>query len=99
MTATTAGSMQSQINYTRSNEKEADRFGIVTLAKSGFDVRAMPQFFGRLADQYRYASTPPAMLLTHPLPQERITDSRARAQQYPPLKLDHLLTIIWPKLG
>ncbi|GLO60206.1 putative beta-barrel assembly-enhancing protease [Vibrio sp. MACH09] len=87
MTATTAGSMQSQINYTRSNEKEADRFGIVTLAKSGFDVRAMPQFFGRLADQYRYASTPPAMLLTHPLPQERITDSRARAQQYPPLKL------------
>lgn len=87
ITATTAGTMQSQINYTRSNEKEADRFGIVTLAKSGFDVYAMPRFFGRLADQYRYASTPPAMLLTHPLPQDRITDSRARAQNYSPLKL------------
>lgn len=87
MTAATAGSMQSQINYTRSNEKEADRFGIVTLAKSGFDVYAMPAFFGRLADEYRYASTPPAMLLTHPLPQDRITDSRARAQNYAPLKL------------
>ncbi|MGF1904060.1 beta-barrel assembly-enhancing protease [Aliivibrio salmonicida] len=81
--ATTAGAMQSSINYTRSNEKEADRFGIDTLAKSGFDVTAMPRFFSRLADQYRYASTPPPMLLTHPLPADRITDSRARAQQYP----------------
>ncbi|NOH98458.1 M48 family metallopeptidase [Vibrio sp. 99-70-13A1] len=87
ITATTAGSMQSQINYTRSNEKEADRFGINTLAKAGFDVKAMPRFFGRLADEYRYASTPPPMLLTHPLPEDRITDSRERARQYPPLKV------------
>lgn len=87
MTATQAGTMQSQINYTRSNEKEADRFGINTLAKAGFDVYAMPSFFTRLADEYRYASTPPPMLLTHPLPQDRITDSRARAQNYPPMKL------------
>jgi len=87
LTATTAGNMQSQINYTRSNEKEADRFGISTLAKAGFDVYAMPKFFGRLADEYRYASTPPPMLLTHPLPQDRITDSRARAQKYAPMKL------------
>lgn len=27
------------------------------------------------------------MLLTHPLPEDRITDSRERARQYPPLKL------------
>ncbi|MGF1743805.1 beta-barrel assembly-enhancing protease [Vibrio minamisatsumaniensis] len=87
LTATTAGTMQSQINYTRSNEKEADRFGISTLARAGFDVNAMPRFFGRLADEYRYASTPPPMLLTHPLPEDRITDSRARARSYPPLKL------------
>ncbi|PJC86561.1 hypothetical protein CSW98_10175 [Vibrio sp. HA2012] len=86
MTATTAGSMQSSINYTRSNEKEADRFGMATLAKAGFEAQAMPRFFGRLAEQYRYASTPPAMLLTHPLPEERITDSRLRAQQYPVTK-------------
>lgn len=86
--ATTAGAMQSSINYTRSNEKEADRFGIATLAKSGFEVKAMPRFFGRLADQYRYASTPPQMLLTHPLPEARITDSRERAQQYPVKKVE-----------
>lgn len=83
ITATTAGNMQSSINYTRSNEKEADRFGIATLAKAGFEPKAMPRFFGRLADEYRYASKPPPMLLTHPLPEDRITDSRARAQNYP----------------
>ncbi|OLQ75043.1 hypothetical protein BIT28_14905 [Photobacterium proteolyticum] len=81
--ATTAASAQGQINYTRSNEKEADRIGIATLAKSGFNVQAMPRFFGRLADQYRYASTPPAMLLTHPLPESRISDTRSRANQFP----------------
>lgn len=83
ITAATAGNMQGQINYTRSNEKEADRFGIATLSKAGFDVNAMPKFFTRLADEYRYASTPPPMLLTHPLPADRITDTRVRAQNYP----------------
>lgn len=83
ITATTAGNLQGQINYTRSNEKEADRIGIATLAKAGFDTQAMPRFFGRLADEYRYASQLPPMLLTHPLPEDRITDSRERAQHYP----------------
>ncbi len=82
ITATTAGSVQSQINYTRANEKEADRFGIETLARSGFDPYAMPGFFGKLSAEYQYSSHPPAMLLTHPLPDSRITDSRARAQHY-----------------
>ncbi len=83
LTATQAGAMQSAINYTRSNEKEADRVGMNTLIKAGYDPHAMPSFFGRLADQYRYASKPPPMLLTHPLPEDRITDSRARADAYP----------------
>ncbi|WP_281223458.1 M48 family metalloprotease [Photobacterium sanguinicancri] len=86
--ATTAASVQGQINYTRSNEKEADRIGIATLAKSGFEVQAMPRFFGRLADQYRYASKPPAMLLTHPLPEDRISDTRNRASQYPARRVE-----------
>ncbi|WP_261835669.1 beta-barrel assembly-enhancing protease [Vibrio ishigakensis] len=83
ITATQAGAIQSSINYTRSNEKEADRVGMNTLIKAGFDPHAMPMFFGRLADEYRYASKPPPMLLTHPLPEDRITDSRARANKYP----------------
>ncbi len=85
--ATAAGSIQAGINYTRSNEEEADRFGIATLARAGFDPQGMPLFFGHLAEQYRYSSTPPPMLLTHPLPQSRITDSRNRAQTYPAVSL------------
>lgn len=81
--ATTAASIQSRINYTRSNEQEADRLGIETLSRAGFDVNGMPRFFSRMADQYRYTTKPPQFLLTHPLPDSRITDSRGRAQQYP----------------
>ncbi|MBP9535233.1 MAG: M48 family metalloprotease, partial [Pseudoxanthomonas sp.] len=38
---------QNQINYTRSNESEADRLGIRTLSRSGYDVDAMAGFFER----------------------------------------------------
>ena len=78
-----AASQQQSINYTRSNEKEADRVGIALLANSGFNPQGAPDFFNKLAKQYRYVSKPPAMLLTHPLPNSRITDAKARAQNYP----------------
>lgn len=39
---------QRQINYTRSNESEADRLGIRTLARSGYDVDAMAGTFQRM---------------------------------------------------
>jgi len=78
-----AASQQMSINYTRGNEKEADRVGIALLANSGFDPTGAPKFFNKLADKYRYASKPPAMLLTHPLPNSRISDARTRAQNYP----------------
>ncbi len=82
LNATMAGHIQGQLNYSRSNEQEADRFGMRTLENAGFNVMAMPRFFSRLAAEYRYSSKPPQMLLTHPLPQSRITDTRQRAQQY-----------------
>ena len=46
-----AALMQKQINFTRSNEKEADRFGIRVLAKADFDPRAMPSFFEKMNRQ------------------------------------------------
>jgi len=36
-----------------------------------------------MAEKYRYKSKPPAMLLTHPLPESRIADARIRAQNLP----------------
>ena len=78
-----AASQQASINYTRGNEQEADRVGIELLANSGYDPYGAPNFFSKLAEKYRYTTKPPAMLLTHPLPDSRISDARIRAQKYP----------------
>jgi predicted Zn-dependent protease len=79
LTTAMAASKQSSINFTRGNEKEADRVGITLLANSGFDPQGAPDFFGKMAAKYRYKSKPPAMLLTHPVPESRIADARIRA--------------------
>jgi predicted Zn-dependent protease len=83
LSATMAATQQAGINYTRGNEEEADRIGIALLADSGFDPHAAPSFFAKMAADYRYHSKPPAMLLTHPMPESRIADARGRAQRYP----------------
>ena len=84
LAATLAGTAQTQINFIRSNEKEADRVGIKTLAKSDLDPRAMPGFFEKLQDSSRYSGyDAPEFLRTHPVTQSRIADSRNRAEQYP----------------
>lgn len=82
LTTTMAVSMQAQINYTREHEYEADRLGIQTLADAGYDPNGMAQFFGKLAEKYKYASLPPQMLSTHPLPETRLSEARLRASQY-----------------
>ncbi|NOY61964.1 MAG: M48 family metallopeptidase [Gammaproteobacteria bacterium] len=82
--ATVAGTTQASINFTRANEQEADRLGIQTLARSGFDPRYMPLFFERLQQASRYyKSDMPEFLRTHPITINRIADSRGRAEQYP----------------
>ncbi len=78
-----AAGQQAQINFTRANEKEADRVGIAMLAKAGYDPRAMPTFFEKLSIASRYYSKPPEFLSTHPVTTSRISDSRGRAEQYP----------------
>ncbi|MEI7367581.1 M48 family metallopeptidase [Pectobacterium sp. 1950-15] len=81
LSGTMAGAQQGMITFTQSNEQEADRIGIQVLQRAGFDPQAMPNFLQKLADQSRYASKPPEMLLTHPLPESRLSDARNRANQ------------------
>jgi len=83
LSCTLAGTQQGRISFTQSNEKEADRIGIQMLQRAGFDPQAMPAFLQKLSDQLRYASKPPEMLLTHPLPENRLSDARNRANQMP----------------
>ncbi|TEW53789.1 M48 family peptidase [Psychromonas sp. RZ22] len=82
LSTTMAVNAQTQINYTRLHEYEADRIGIQTLADAGYDPYGMANFFGTLAEKYKYASMPPQMLLTHPLPETRLAEARLRASQF-----------------
>ena len=80
--STQAAAMQEQRRFSRQNEQEADRIGLVNLEKAGYDPRAMPSMFERLMRQYRYDRKPPEFLLTHPVSESRIADTRNRAEQY-----------------
>jgi beta-barrel assembly-enhancing protease len=82
---TLAGTQQGMISFTQSNEQEADRIGIQVLQRAGFDPQAMPTFLQKLADQSRFSSKPPEILLTHPLPDSRLADARNRANQMRPV--------------
>ena len=83
VTAVQAGNIQRQLNFTRANEKEADRIGIQTLARSGIDPYGMPSFFERLHQSTRlYGNNVPEFLSTHPVTSNRIAESMSRAEQY-----------------
>jgi predicted Zn-dependent protease len=74
---------QNRINFTRANEEEADRIGIDTLDRSGYNPYAMPGFFQRLAQTGRIAnSDAPEFLRTHPVTTSRIADALNRARQH-----------------
>ncbi len=75
---------QRQINYTRSNESEADRLGIRTLSRSGYDVDAMAGFFERMSAAMRGNDggySVPEFLRTHPVNITRISEAKSRAEQ------------------
>jgi predicted Zn-dependent protease len=79
-----AALVQQQINFTRANEKEADRIGIGILAQTGYDPRSMPSFFERMARAHQsYSTEIPEFLRTHPVTKNRIADSMGRAEQHP----------------
>jgi beta-barrel assembly-enhancing protease len=77
---------QQQIDFSRSEEEEADRVGMQYLAAAGFDPEGMADFFARLMqEEGEQDAWVPAILQDHPVDTERIADARARAAQYPPV--------------
>jgi predicted Zn-dependent protease len=76
-----AAAIQSTLDFTRDNEREADRIGMQIMEQSGLDVRAMPVFMDRLQRASRvYESNAPAYLRTHPVTSERIADLQNRTE-------------------
>ncbi|MGN6520783.1 MAG: beta-barrel assembly-enhancing protease [Dokdonella sp.] len=82
---------QRQINFTRGDEAEADRVGIQTLARAGFDPMAMAGAFQALQKVMRVNGVDiPEFLLDHPLDTRRIADAKARAEQLGCPKTTHV---------
>jgi predicted Zn-dependent protease len=97
ISATQAAAQDSALRYSRGNEQEADRVGMQTLVDAGMDPHAAPAMFERMLAASRYSSAEriPEFLRTHPLSENRISDTRNRARQYPkqirPVSLDYQL--------
>lgn len=80
----TAAAAQSQLNFSRDMEREADRVGYGVLTGAGFDGHGFVTMFDRLQQASRHnddGSFP--YLRSHPLTGERIADMRARLPQGP----------------
>lgn len=79
-----AAAMQSQIFFTRQNEYEADRIGIRTLSRAGYDPEGMAEFFEKMGRISRsMGEGPPEFLRTHPVSTSRISEARDRARNLP----------------
>ncbi|THB70876.1 MAG: M48 family peptidase [Gammaproteobacteria bacterium] len=76
--STNAASIQHQLAYSRTAEKEADNIGLKILAASGYDQKGMTGFFQTLQDAQTHSNKPIEYLSTHPLTQSRISEVKSR---------------------
>ncbi len=84
LTATQAASLESSLRFSRQNEQEADRIGMKTMQAANYNPDAMADMFERMLMATRFAGQrPPEFLLTHPVTEKRIADSRLRASNMP----------------
>lgn len=73
--------IQEQINYTRSQETEADRVGLGILANADFNPQGMVSFFQTMQQYERLQnSRMPEFLMTHPLSTTRVVEAAQRVQ-------------------
>ncbi len=83
----TAANQAMALKYNREFEQEADYMGARYLSRTGYDPRAMLDFFKELSDEARTQPTfVPPYLLSHPLTDERLNHLEAvlRTQQWKP---------------
>lgn len=60
--------------YSRRHESEADRIGLILMARAGYDPREAIPFWQRMSQQG--GARPPEFLSTHPEPERRMEDIR-----------------------
>ena len=91
MMGSQTATMNSSMAFSRSNEREADRIGMQIMTQAGYDPRAMPRFFATMNQKSQLNQVKnrflPSFVRSHPLSDERLSESQSRAQYYPALSL------------
>jgi predicted Zn-dependent protease len=64
-----------ELPFDRSQEAEADRIGLILMAKAGYDPRAAIPFWERMSSE-KQGTGPPEFLSTHPSGRTRVTQLR-----------------------
>ncbi len=91
MMGSQTATMNSSMAFSRSNERDADRVGMQIMNQAGYDPRAMPRFFATMNQKSQLNQTAnqflPSFVRSHPLSNERLSESQSRAQRYDALPL------------
>ena len=83
MTGSQAAGAQSQLAYSRTDERQADQLGFKYMNQSGFDPSGMVSMLEKLQEGRWFGSnTIPQYLLTHPGGPERISNTEAMLGDY-----------------
>jgi len=84
-----AAAVQSYLNFSRDNEREADRIGFQYLLRAQFEPSSMGTFMEKLQRSTTLNDTGvvPGYLRTHPVTLERIADAKARVSTSAEFKL------------
>lgn len=81
--ASQGGILQQQLAYSRGFEREADNNAVRTLHRAGYNPSALTEFLTIMNKKQQIAgSKPPEFLLTHPLTNQRISETAQRARSY-----------------
>ena len=77
---------ENRLQFSRGNEAEADRVGMRTLFKAGFNPQDMPGMFENMMQMRSFSRQIPEFLSSHPLDENRVADTRNRALALPPVE-------------
>ena len=83
MLGTNALADAASLGFSRAQEREADRVGLNTLSRAGFDPHGAARMFEQMQQSARFRREIPEYVSTHPITQNRISDMRAEAAKKP----------------